>query len=322
MNDRRYIITVISILFLVLLWALFGILNFGNDEERYPVSVVISESDNDRWDALKQGMMQAAEDYDIDLTIVPTNAFYSISTQLDLIAKELNGGAAGIIAAPVASDGFTKILDEGGNTVSFVFLGTDINPEGKAAFVAPDNTEVGHELAEAIKRQLGDRLEGKKIAVTHLFRKRSASETRYHTICEDLEDTGAEIVLLSSDPPTMQNELEALLTVNGVQGIVALDSIGLEMSIDAILDSGRGGSVPIVGEGYSEKNVYYLDKGVVKELVLPNDFNTGYLCVQSCYFGMTNKLGTNPSHVVDIYHATRENMYDADLEKILFPLAQ
>ncbi len=322
MSDRRYMIVMYSALAVVLLWAVFGLVNTGGTDEKYPISVVIGESNNDRWIALKQGMEQAAEDYGVDLTIVPTNALYTISSELDLIDKEIEEGAAGIVTAPVSSEGFTEMMEKNGNLVSFAFLDSDIMPEGRYPSVTANNTDVGNALCDALKSYLGYDLSGKRIAIAHFYRQRSSSRTRYEILNQGLMDAGAKVTVLSEDPERMQSELAALLGAGMVDGVVALNSIELEMSIDALLEAGVGGTIPLVGLGYSEKNVYYLDKGVVREIVLPNDFNVGYLSIQSCYFALTEKLSATPGHVVEVYRVTRENMYDEDMEKILFPLAK
>ena len=47
-------------------------LNVGKSEESYSVSVIVNDSNNDRWIALRQGLEQAAGDYNINLNYVST----------------------------------------------------------------------------------------------------------------------------------------------------------------------------------------------------------------------------------------------------------
>ena len=61
------------------------------------------------------------------------------------------------------------------------------------------------------------------------------------------------------------------------------------------------------GEGCSEKTVYYLDKGVIASLVVPNEFFMGYQCVKE----LAEKINYHQDNgvtedTVDFLSVTRE----------------
>ena len=78
----------------------------------------------------------------------------------------------------------------------------------------------------------------------------------------------------------------------------------------------------IYGEGCSDKAVYYLDKGVIKTLVVPNEFNIGYQSVHAIAEQIKYKLSSAESTTVDSLVINRQNLYDEENQKTLFPIVQ
>ena len=66
----------------------------------------------------------------------------------------------------------------------------------------------------------------------------------------------------------------------------------------------------LYGVGSSEKNVYYLDKGWIQTLVVA-------IAKQLIYH-----MDTTRSSKVNYLVVDREHLYDADIQKVLFPIVQ
>ena len=82
----------ILVLFLVLigLWMIQKEQDRRQESERYMVSVIVSDSNNDRWIAMKQGMEQAAGDFHIDLNIISTGPFATLEEELEVVRREVS----------------------------------------------------------------------------------------------------------------------------------------------------------------------------------------------------------------------------------------
>ncbi len=76
------------------------------------------------------------------------------------------------------------------------------------------------------------------------------------------------------------------------------------------------------GVGSSEKNVYYLDKGWIQTLVVPNEFNMGYQSMEAIAKQLIYHMDTTRSSKVNYLVVDREHLYDADIQKVLFPIVQ
>ena len=78
----------------------------------------------------------------------------------------------------------------------------------------------------------------------------------------------------------------------------------------------------LYGIGNSEKVMYYLDRGFIRKLVVPNDFYMGYQSVEELakkleYRGESDKNIYTGYLVID-----RTNLYDETNQKMLFPIVQ
>ena len=112
-----------------------------------------------------------------------------------------------------------------------------------------------------------------------------------------------------------------MLDSTPVDAIIAMGSYETQKAIDYIVDNRQEGAVKLYGTGYSEKSIYYLDLGVVTFLCLANEFNRGYLCVDAAYMQLAHGR-TVQNTVSEVFAVNRENMYDEEIEKILFPVVQ
>ena len=117
----------------------------------------------------------------------------------------------------------------------------------------------------------------------------------------------------------MHDRMEIMCVIKGECDVRTGEEQVRLLAGDFIL--GLSGEKPkLYGEGCSEKTVYYLDKGVIASLVVPNEFFMGYQCVKE----LAEKINYHQDNgvtedTVDFLSATRENLYDRDTENILFP---
>lgn len=93
---------------------------------------------------------------------------------------------------------------------------------------------------------------------------------------DKIESAGASILWNLSDEDNVNNTFEWCLEKKRVDIVVSLDNDRTEQAVD-YLQAQEQTEFGLYGIGCSEKNVYYLDKGVIGALVVPNEFNIGYL---------------------------------------------
>ena len=153
-KNRLYFGMLILMLVAVIIWAFYNMLNVGKQETSYRVSVVVENSNSDRWTSLRQGLEQAARDYNISLSFVSTGSFSPAMEEMDVVKKQVTNGANGIILQMNTDHAGQELEDLSGQT-AVLLLETDVDPEGVYALVAPDNEEMGAALAQAVQSDFG-----------------------------------------------------------------------------------------------------------------------------------------------------------------------
>lgn len=309
----------ILVLFAAILWTSYSMVDTGNTTETYAVSVIVNDSNHDRWISLRQGLEQAAEDYHIALNYVSTGKFDYVGEQLALIDRELNNGAKGVIVQVVGTNGVRELLAR----EPVILLESDIEPEDVFAYAGPDNRGMGKALAAAAVGAEEEK-QIKEIGILCGNQQQLAMQQRLQGFQEGVEANGVEIVWMIDDTK-MKNKgiAKQFASSQAPDAIVALGNGETEQMVDYLLSQGREESGCLLyGIGCSEKAVYYLDKGLIDTLVVPNEFNMGYQGMEA----MANRLLYHTSEparfITDYLVVDRGSLYDEENQKVLFPLVQ
>ncbi len=321
-KNKWFVITAVVLFLSLLIWVPLGVLHMEDEEENYYVSVIINNSSGNRWTALREGMEQAAGDCGVRLNFVSTGEFVSVEEELEMIRREQESGADGIVVQMYSSsvDMYAELSDLLSRDAT-VLIETDVEPEGYYQTVGPDNYEIGAALAEAIREDLGEDLAGCSVGILCGNMDQLALQQRLRGFQDQLSETGADYAWILQEPTDEGMErLNALWREQEADIVVALENDELERTVDFFQE--RPGETILYGVGSSEKVVYYLDKGVIRSLVAPNEFNMGYQGIEELALKLGNHLTDRVSILTGYLVVDRENLYDAENQKILFPIVQ
>ena len=319
MGNKIYMILLIAFMGSILAWASYRLLNTDDDGESYEVSVILDDAGSDRYIACRQGMEQAASDFGMTLTIL------SSENVAKLARKEVEKGADGLIIEPDGGRDLQNYLQPNTDKLSVVLLNSDIEPEEIYPSVTPDNEEVGQTLYQALVEHYGDAsgsLSGCRVAVVVESNRDPAVKKRYESFMKRINESDALWVEEIRGQRAISGKLVSYLESGAYDVVVSFDSKTAEECIDAVNTADVAGNVGIICEGYSEQVIYYLDKGVVTEVVLPNEFAMGYASVKMLYGKLNLGSFSGKAPEITLYRVTKENLYDPEIEKIVFPLAQ
>jgi len=323
-KNKIYFGVLILALAAVVVWASYGMLHVGRNEKSHSVSVIVNNSNSDRWISLRQGLEQAAKDYNMDLNYVSTGELSSPEEEIALAERELENGAEGVILQMVSSDVDLGEWTDLKEKAAIILLETDIKTEGICTYVGPDNRALGQALCEILKQELGETMEGKKIGILSGNQNQLSMQQRLQGLLEGLEGTAAEVAW-NMDNKELQEREERQQSgmTEAVDAVIALGNDETERMIDYLWGAGYiGNTCLLYGVGCSEKAVYYLDKGMIHALVVPNEFNMGYQSMESMAKQLRYHMTDTENSLTDYLMVDRENLYDTEKQKILFPIVQ
>lgn len=293
-------------------------------ESSAPRVTLIMKTDRDAiefWDVTLTGVEAAAEELGIDLTVVGTAAETMVDEQIQHMEDAIRNKPDVIVLiatdydrlAPVAQ----KAVDAG---IKLLTLDSDVNCDDRLCFIASDNMEIGRLLGEQMHAALPGG--GKVVIIGHLAetstgiaRVTGAQEqlATYDNIeligtyyCDNYHERAKEIVmeLMAAHP-----DIAGFIGTNEVSNLgvaYALEELGLE------------GKVKLVGCDNSQLQVQYLEKNTIQSIVIQRPFSMGYMAIEAA---SKVAAGEEVPAFIDsgCVMINRDNMYDPDNQKLLFP---
>lgn len=322
-RNKWYVALLIAAILAVIFYVSNGMLHSGKKEEMRSVSVILEDSGNDRWNAFKEGLEQAAKERNMYLNVVSTGAFLNLGEECAVISREQENDPDGMIVE-LCTDDADHVFETMTSSGPVVLVGNDIQSEKLYTTVAPDQYRLGRAIAEAmlngetetevLEEYCGDI----KVGILAGNQKKLSQRKRLEGVQAALSERGvtAEWTLTKEDPTS----LAYCYLKHPVEILITLDNDETERAVDYLLE--RGGGFEIYGEGRSEKAVYYLDRGMIQALIVPNEFYMGYQSVQLLVSQMGLSASSSDDAEVDFLTVTKENLYDENVEKILFPVVR
>ena len=250
------------------------------------------------------GMEKAAEDDKLVLNYVMVPEDADAETESELARQEIEDGAQALIIEPVASEGSGKMAEELSQRAVVVLLGerADTEAAGRFGSVSADNYAIGVALGREIRKGAAER--GGSVALLPAAGSRGSVEQRRRGVLEALRGSGI----------SLQEEAEGAAIVAGLE-----DSALTEALSYALTAKDR----PLVyGIGNSNRNLYGLDRGDIRSMIVINEFNMGYLAVAEAKKKLSSRLREMEQLRVGDTLVSRDNMYSAENQKLLFPLVR
>lgn len=325
MKRTKKILLYVLMGFLLVIFSLLLLLTGERQAvKRKSISVIVDNSTSNRWTALKEGMEAAAKDYNLRLNYVSTVKLWSVTAELEMAAREMESGADGLILQMYASEGIGEKLEEIVPRDQCVLLETDITPEEYYQTVGPDNRKLGGVLAGQIRADYGESLQGKRVGIFCGNTGELSIRQRIQGLKEGLEDSEIQVVWeLHEMGRTPDEAAENDCWETGADIVISLENDMTERVVDYLAENqDMLNQCKLYGIGNSEKVMYYLDRGFIRKLVVPNDFYMGYQSVEELakkleYRGESHKNIYTGYLVID-----RTNLYDETNQKMLFPIVQ
>ena len=265
---------------------------------------VLTRRDVDVSDAaLFAGMEKAAEDSKVILNYVVVPPTATLAEEKLLAEQEIADGARAVLLEPVSTAGSGKMAEELSQRAAVVLLGERADTEAAGHFgsVSADNYAIGVALGKEIAELLPD---GGRIALLPESDAQGSIAARRQGIREALRGSAVQV----------QEETQ------GVALLVGLEDSALTAAAESAAAEEKRPLV--VGVGNSNRNIYALDRGDIADMIVINEFNMGYLAVAEAKKKLSSRLREMEQLRVGDTLVSRDNMYSAENQKLLFPLVR
>ena len=323
-NKNMFILLVAILLVVVLLASTSALVMSGIGETPTKVSVVIDDSSSGRWSSFLAGMEQAAKDTGVKVNVVSTSKNMTVKQQSEIINDEISAGADGVILQVTSSQGTAEMISDISRKAVLLLVDTsaemDVDVEGRSACIQVDNVELGRALANEVRIALGNDLRGKSIGIIAGNQKQYSIEERLQGFNENIESSGAKILWTDNSIINVSDKIALRQENAKADVLVALDNSTLEAACEYALK--QEDPPYIFGEGTSIKVVSYVDDGIITSMVVPNEYYMGYQSITAVARRVENKLTPMENETISFRVVNRENLFDENNQRMLFPVIQ
>ena len=280
----------------------------------------VEDSTNDFWKALILGTKMAAKEYNADIEIKAPTEENDIERQNELLKEAISEEPDAILFSPSSfteSNDLLKEAKEKGIRISFIDSYTEEKVQDLT--VATDNLEAGEKLGKFASTLLGP---DDQIAIVAHVKGVSTAVEREEGFRKGLGDLAKNIVEVvycdsqyEKSRKLTQELMEKYPNLKMVAGMNEYSSVGAARAVKA---AGAKDRIQVVGVDSSQEAVQLMENGVFKGLVVQKAFKMGYIGVKETILMLRGK-----SYEKDVNSGcelvTPDNMYDSEIEKLLFP---
>lgn len=280
----------------------------------------VEDSTNDFWKTLILGTKMAAKEYNADIEIKAPTEENDIERQNELLKEAISEEPDAILFSPSSfteSNDLLKEAKEKGIRISFIDSYTEEKVQDLT--VATDNLEAGEKLGKFAATLLDP--DDQIAIVAHVKGVSTAVEREegFRKGLGDLAQNIVEVVYCDSQyeksRKLTQELMEKYPNLKMVAGMNEYSSVGAARAVKA---AGAKDRIQVVGVDSSQEAVQLMENGVFKGLVVQKAFKMGYIGVKETILMLRGK-----SYEKDVNSGcelvTPDNMYDSEIEKLLFP---
>ncbi|MDO4323452.1 MAG: substrate-binding domain-containing protein [Lachnospiraceae bacterium] len=307
-----------------LLYLSFFLPQLPKATEQYSV-ILYQYTDND-WTSLLEGIRQAEEDEGVVVNYVTTSLEASPENELELVKREIENGAEGILLAPADSDILAKEIAQIAKNTPVITLETGLGTEN--ADISGDNYGMGYLLGCQVADDM-QRADEKSVCIIKEYMERQSVQQRCQGFVDAIGEKLPEALIQEYSRSEGDYNLPVCIAnmyLHGSSGIyiAALDKYCTEALIEAVSSSESEPNNYLFrqrayGIGNTEKTVSGLDAGLIRGLVYQNEFNMGYQGLQALIQKKQNKK-TEPNAEIKYYYVTQDTLYEPENQRLLFPL--
>lgn len=266
--------------------------------------------DDNGYNVLKQGMEQAANDYKIELSFSVMEE--DGEQQVDLLKQEVEAGVEGFIVEPKQEPfDFNQAI-----TVPFVYVNQQELVD-QIPVVSADNRQNGYVLGKEMLAAINE--QGRVLVVRPkvLYSENSENYVGLQQAFSEQQVAFDEWIIEEGQiDPLIQH----LSDKKEYLGIVSL-SLELSEALGKVKKQEKTfENQALYGFGLSNQLLNFIEQGVFQGVGVSNQFAVGYAAVVQLMSQVSGEYQRIPG--IDTLFVTKENLFDTDNQKLLFPFIQ
>lgn len=330
MDEIKKNIILISILFVVLIFSAINTFNLINERNyKKPVVYLVLKTINPNiefWESVKKGAELASVEFEVDVIVEGGIDETNVEVQDEILEEIVKKNPKAVVLAvtdyqkiqPVAE----KILEAG---ITLVTIDSDVKTDNKHSFVATNNTLAAKKAGEQMAKILGEN--GEVAVMTHFYASTTAKD-REQGFRQELEGYKDIKVIdktwyCNSDVNLAYQETLSILKehpeVNGIFGSNEVAILGIAK---AIKDKGLSNKIKLIGFDSNPEVVQLMEEDVINAVMVQRPFNMGYIGVKKAVEETRDTKKQKEFIDTGCVLITKENIYEPENQKLIFPFSK
>ncbi len=291
--------------------------------EKKKIAVIVKATDSDFWHGVEDGVYAAATELNVSVSFSGPDNEEDYSRQNEMIRAAVEDGVNAIVLSAIDFEKNAQAVDDAVRAgVKVVMIDSGVHSTLAELFIGTDNFAAGEKAALAVSEMFSQG-EPIRIGIVNCYEATANVKQReegFRSFIETIPD--AEIVdsvHVNSNTRSAAVGSKALLQrhpeINVLVGLNEWMTLGVGTAIE---QDGLSGCVHGVGFDTNALSVDMIESGDMDALIVQNPFAIGFLGVRYAVDLLQGDTYENRDIFTDVTVVTRENLFNEDIQKILF----
>ncbi len=292
------------------------------DTSKVNIAVIAKSTTSEYWKTTFAGANAASAEYNLEVTFEGPANEEDYETQNNMIRSAVKNGADAIVFSAVDYNANAEAINEAvGAGIKVVVIDSDVNSNLVSCRISTDNYKAGQMVGEAV---LAGEEEELKVGIVNFDKNSENGQQREKGFRDDVAGNERVTIVSSINVNSTTEEAKAgtirMLQENPEINIIVTFNEWTSLGVGyAVQELGLADEVRVVAFDSNVVSVGMLETGEVDALIVQNPYAMGYLGVEYAWM-LTNGEKLKETDVdTTTTLITRENIYEPDNQKVLFP---
>ncbi len=294
----------------------------SNEIKKPYVAVIAKSTTSAFWKSVSAGASAAGTEYNLTISFEGPESEENYEGQNELIYEAVENGAAVIVFSAVDYNANKEAIDYAAKKgIKIVVIDSDVNSDYISCRISTDNYLAGTMAGKAVlSLQEGDI----NVGIVN-FDKNSANGQQREkgftdAVFDDSRVSIIESINVISTIEDAKADTEAMLKAHPEINVVATFNEWTSLGVSYVINSmDLGGKTTVVAFDSNPVCVGMMETGEVDALIVQDPYAMGYLGVEYAY-RLINKIPIESKEIdTTLTLVTRENMFDKEIQRVLFP---
>lgn len=292
------------------------------DSKEY-IAVIAKAVNSDFWHNVNNGVLSAATEYNVTVTFEGPENEENYYAQNSLIENAVKNGADAIVLSAIDYNNSVDTVNAAVRAgVKVIAIDSDVNSDAVSLFIGTDNIAAGKEAGKAAV----DGFSADSEIIIGLVNYNANTDNGNQREKGFREYIGtvsnariAASVTAESNEESATAAAEKLLKQNPRINVIVGFNEWMTLGVgNAVKNLGLSKKVRSVGFDSNLISVGMLETGEMDALIVQNPFAIGYLGVEKAAALISGESLPSREIYTDVTTVTKENIFDNDIQKILF----